>query len=151
MLQKKRWIWFGLLATLVVLVACGSPAAEDSGDQAGTIPDTITCQLFYRPSPGVPFEESGLTLSTTGDQQSLTFDDMAFAATLLSDVGEGQSLSILVSGSDTGAELARGLYQFDPQAGLRDQFIGGHGFTGLAYVYHPLSGSEVQYFCGVGE
>jgi hypothetical protein len=35
--------------------------------------------------------------------------------------------------------------------GLRDQFIGGHGFTGLAYVFHPASGGEIQYFCGVGE
>ena len=76
---------------------------------------------------------------------------MAFAATFLSDVGEGQSLSIVVSNSTTGAELTRGLYQLDPQIGLRDQFIGGHGFTGLAYVYHPASGSEVQYFCLVGE
>ena len=148
--QRKRWIWFVSLAALVVLVACSSPAVEDSSDQAGTIPDTITCEIFYRPSPGAPFEESGLTLSTAGDQQSLTFDDMAFSATSLSDVGEGQSLSILVTGSDAEEELARGLYQFDPQAGLRDQFIGGHGFTGLAYVFNRASGSEVQYFCGVG-
>ena len=92
-----------------------------------------------------------LTLSTAGDQGSQAFDDMAFGATFVSDAGEGQSLSIVVSDSDTGAELARGLYQFDRQAGVRDQFIGGHGFTGLAYVFHPASGSEIQYFCGAGE
>jgi hypothetical protein len=31
--------------------------------------------------------------------------------------------------------------------GLVNQFIGGHGFTGLVYVYHPSSDAELQYFC----
>lgn len=147
---KRHWIGIGLLATLIALVACGTPAENDSDVQAGTIPETIICELFYRPSPGAPFEETALTLSTAGDQGSQAFEDMTFVATFLSDAGEGQSLSIVVSDSNTGAELTRGLYQFDPQAGLRDQFIGGHGFTGLAYVFHPASGSEVQYYCMVG-
>jgi hypothetical protein len=56
-----------------------------------------------------------------------------------------------VSNAANGAELARGLYQLDPVGGLDDQFIGGHGFTGLAYVFHPDSGAEIQYFCGAGE
>jgi hypothetical protein len=39
------------------------------------------------------------------------------------------------------------LYQFIPEAELRDQFAGGHGFTGLTYVHHPTSSAELQYFC----
>lgn len=147
----KGWIWIGLLALLVTATACGSTAEEAGSGQTGTIPDSVSCEVFYRPAPGASFADSTLTLSTAGDRQSLAFEDMAFAATLVSDVGEGQSLSIVVSDSKTGAELTRGLYQFDPQAGLQDQFIGGHGFTGLAYVFHPASDSEVQYFCGVAE
>jgi hypothetical protein len=150
MQRTKYWIWIGLLATVITLAACGSPD-EQPGDQAGTIPDSVTCEVFYRPSPGAPFAESTLTLSTAGAQESLTFENMRFGATFLSDAGEGQSLSIVVSDSNTGDELTRGLYQLDPQSGLQDQFIGGHGFTGLAYVYHPTSDSEVQYFCGVGQ
>ena len=148
--QMRLWVGIGLLIAVVALVACGS-ATEESSNQAGTIPESVSCEVFYRPSPGASFDESIVALSTDGDQETLTFEDLAFAGTTLSDAGEGQSLSILVSDATTGAELSRGLYQFDPQAGLRDQFIGGHGFTGLAYVFHPTSGSEVQYFCGVGE
>ena len=148
MRQTRRWIWIGLLVTLVFLTACSSPAEEGRGDQVGTMPDTVSCEVFYRPAAGAPFEESKLTLSTAGARELLTFEDMGFEATFLSDAGEGKSLSIVVTDLGAGAELTRGLYQFDSQAGLRDQFVGGHGFTGLAYVYHPSSGSEIQYFCG---
>jgi len=150
MKQVRHYSWIGLVVALLMLTACGSPAGE-AGNQPGTIPDSVSCEVFYRPSPGASFEGSILTLSTAGDQETLAFEDMTFAATFLSDAGEGQSLSIVVSDSVTGSELTRGLYQFDPQSGLRDQFVGGHGFTGLAYVYHPTSDGEIQYFCGVGE
>jgi len=151
--RAKGWTWIGLLATVLALVACGPPA-EQIGDQGGVIPDTISCQVNYRADAGQPFRESVLTLSTVPEQSANTasaeFDDMGFEATFLSDAGEGKSLSITVTDLTAGAELARGLYQFDPQIGLRDQFIGGHGFTGLAYVFHPTSDGEVQYYCGAG-
>ena len=155
MRQTKHWIWIGLLAALFPLAACSSTAGQGDADKAGTIPEDITCEVFYRPAPGASFDESTLTLSTAGDQSankaSAEFDDMRVETTFISDVGEGQSLSIAVTDLTTGAELTRGLYQFDSQAGLRDQFVGGHGFTGLAYVFHPNGDSEIQYFCGVGE
>ena len=155
MRQMKHWIWTGVLAAVITLVACSSPAEEGDGDQTGTIPDNITCEVFYRPSPGASFQESTLSLPTAGEQSanraSAEFEDMRIEAAFISDVGEGKSLSIAVTDHNTGAELTRGLYQFDPQAGLRDQFVGGHGFTGLAYVFHPSSDSEIQYFCGVDE
>jgi hypothetical protein len=150
MRKMNRWIWIVLLIVLVILTACGTTAEESNGNQAGTMPDDVSCEVFYRPAAGAPFEESMLTLSTAGDQGSLTFEDMGFEATFLSDAGEGKSLSIVVTDLVAGDELTRGLYQLDPQAGLRDQFIGGHGFTGLAYVYHPNVGSEMQYFCAGG-
>jgi hypothetical protein len=50
---------------------------------------------------------------------------------------------------DTGAEISRQLFQFDPQNPLENQFIGGHGFTGLNYLFHPDSAAEMQFFCGV--
>jgi hypothetical protein len=154
MRHTQRWIWIGLLAALITLVACGSAAEENNSGEAGTIPDEISCQAFYRPSAGAPFNEATLTPSTAAGQGASTataaFEDMSVDATFLSDAGEGKSLSVVVTDLTSGAELTRGLYQFDPQAGVTDQFIGGHGFTGLAYVYHPASDSEVQYFCTAG-
>ncbi|HUV93017.1 MAG TPA: hypothetical protein VMV80_08020 [Anaerolineales bacterium] len=34
-------------------------------------------------------------------------------------------------------------------SGPQNQFIGGHGFTGLNYSYQPDSGAELQYWCAV--
>ena len=50
MRQTRQWIWIGLLAILITLVACGTPA-EENDDQTGTIPETVACEVFYRPSP----------------------------------------------------------------------------------------------------
>jgi hypothetical protein len=147
---KHFWLWVGSLIILVAMTGCGTPA-EETGGQAEGIPAFITCEVYYRPAPSASLDGSTFSLSTAGDQETLSFETMTFAATTISDAGEGQSLSIVVTETTSGAELTRGLYQFDPVGGLRDQFIGGHGFTGLAYVFHPASGGEIQYFCGVGE
>jgi hypothetical protein len=147
--MRRMSAWIGLFVVLFTLVACGSPA-EEAGNQAGTIPDSVSCEVYYRPAPSASLDGSAFSLSTAGDQQTLAFEDMTFAATTISDAGEGQSLSIVVTEAATGAELTRALYQFDPEGGLGDQFIGGHGFTGLAYVFHPASGGEIQYFCSAG-
>jgi hypothetical protein len=145
------WTWIGLLAALFTLAACGSTAGDRaSGGEVGELPDTVSCEVYYRTAAGMPLEGTTLTLSTAGDREMLDFDDLRFEATLLSDAGEGQSLAIVVTNAIGGSELTRGLYQFDPQQGLVDQFVGGHGFTGLAYVYHPTSTSELQYFCTAG-
>lgn len=62
---------------------------------------------------------------------------------------EGRTLVIAVNAVDTERQLNGQLYQMDRQQGTRNQFVGGHGFTGLAYVYHPESQAELQYFCDV--
>lgn len=149
MLKKNHWPMVSLVVTLllVLVTACGSPAEELSDDGSGHVPESISCEVFYRASAGGSLEGSSLTLSTNGDRQSLTFDDMRFEVVFLSDAGEGQSLSISVTDLHTNSELTRALYQIDRQKGLNDQFIGGHGFTGLAYIYHPTSEGELQYFC----
>lgn len=146
---KNFWLWVGSLIILVAMTGCGT-SADETGGQAEGIPASITCEVYYRPAASASLDGSTFSLSTAGDQESLTFEDMAFVATSISDAGEGQSLSIVVSDTSTGAELTRGLYQFDPEGGLGDQFIGGHGFTGLAYVFHPASDGEIQYYCGAG-
>lgn len=62
---------------------------------------------------------------------------------------EGQSISITVQPlDDDGAALAGGmtvLYQLD--GAPRNEFIGGHGFTGLHYVRHPEQDETFQFFC----
>jgi hypothetical protein len=149
--KKGRIGLVSLLVILLSLSACGSAADEapETGP-VGTVPEDITCEVYYRPTAGQGLEGSTVTLSTDGDRVSLDFDNMRFEAVFLSDVGEGKSLAIATGDLDSGEELSRALYQIDQVQGLIDQFIGGHGFTGLAYVYHPASTAEIQYFCLAG-
>lgn len=41
------------------------------------------------------------------------------------------------------------LYQLPIDSGPQNQFIGGHGFTGLNYSYTPNSSAELQFWCEV--
>jgi hypothetical protein len=90
-----------------------------------------------------------MTLSSEGDLEFIQFDNMEFRAQFFADQFEGQSLSISITNLDSRAELNRTLYQLDQSKGLVNQFIGGHGFTGLNYVFHPNAESELQFFCDV--
>ena len=109
---------------------------------------SIECQAFYRPSLGQAPGE-GKTITLTGDNaaETVEFENMVFAAQHLDDPGEGKSLVLSVTASDTGDEVMRQLYQIDGEKGLNNQFVGGHGFTGLGYVNHPTSPAELQFFC----
>ena len=137
-----------LLAALVLMPGCRSPLASGP-PPAG--PTTMVCQVFYRPSVTESLDEgTTIILATDGDDRDIQFDDLVFNARYSDDEYEGRSLVTTVYASDTGAEVVRQLYQLDLQEGLSNQFLGGHGFTGLSYVYHPVSGAELQYFCEAG-
>jgi len=64
--------------------------------------------------------------------------------TLVDSDFEGQSVSISVqpTGLDGGVTA---LYQLD--GAPRNEFAGGHGFTGLHYVRHPERDDTFQFFC----
>jgi hypothetical protein len=72
---------------------------------------------------------------------------MICRAQFVDDPGEGPSLALATVDVATGREIARQLYQIDRAKGLANQFIGGHGFTGLQYVFNSSSTAELQYFC----
>ena len=142
----KRSIWMGLLAAVVVLVVACRPSPEGSG-AGSAAPVSIECQVFYRAAMGESFAESSVTLAAGGDRGAVEHDDLRFDAQYRADEYEGHALSISVTDQDGGEELVRQLYQIDRAKGLVNQFVGGHGFTGLVYVYHPGSAAEMQYFC----
>jgi len=130
---------------VALLAGCGhNNPAKSSG------PLNITCEVFYRATAGVPLEAAPL-LSLPGkmDRHFLDFDDLSFEARFQNDPFEGQALNISITDRITGAEITKHLYQFDGQNQPRNQFIGGHGFTGLTYVFHPASSAELQYFCNL--
>jgi len=147
MKHSKRPVLMGLLIGVTVLSVVGcSPSPEEAGGQS-VVPVSIDCRVAYRPSVTESLSESAITLTTNGDHEVIEFDDMEFNAQYRDDQFEGRSLLISVTSTDTGDEVVRQLYQMDRGKNLINQFIGGHGFTGLIYVYHPSSTAELQYFC----
>ena len=86
-------------------------------------------------------------LTMDGDVELIEFDDLGFKASYIDDEFEARALVISITNLNSGDEIARQLNQMDRGESLINQFIGGHGFTGLMYVYHPSSPGELQYFC----
>ena len=74
---------------------------------------------------------------------------MVFEAHFQDDEYEGRALSIAVIDLDKGSDISRQLYQFDRQNPVENQFVGGHGFTGLNYTFQPGTTAEMQFFCSV--
>jgi hypothetical protein len=130
----------------IIVLATGCGASGPTGPQpAGPI--TIECQVFYRASAGEGFQESIINLGPGNGTHSEGFDELTFSAQYMDDPGEGPSLALAVSDAGVEREISRQLYQIDRSRGLANQFIGGHGFTGLNYVFRPSSSAELQYFC----
>ncbi len=50
--------------------------------------------------------------------------------------------------AQTGSGTISERYDFGTAIAAAHLPSGGHGFTGLRYLTHPTSGSELQYFCG---
>ena len=135
-----------LLLFSVLVASCAAGGNEASPGVSGE----IVCEVFYRPTAGQGLEAAPFATFTSGnDRQERQFQDMTFEASFQDDEFEGRALSIVVADLDSGEEIARQLYQFDLQHPVENQFIGGHGFTGLVYVFHPTSAAEMQYFCHV--
>lgn len=134
-----------IVGIVVLVVGCGA-TPETAGEQPAA-PLSIECQVFYRPSVAQsPGEGTTITLTGQGDRGVVEYDDMVLSARFSDDQFEGPSLSISVAARPDD-QITSQLYQIDRAKGLSNQFVGGHGFTGLIYVYHPTSPSEIQYFC----
>ncbi|MFN2138614.1 MAG: hypothetical protein ACK2UK_21840 [Candidatus Promineifilaceae bacterium] len=137
-----RLAW--LLITLL-LAAC-------TGEAAGPLPAkaaSITCTAAYRADPTGPIEgEQSFTLGEQTGEQAITFADLVFhAAYYTGELDNERSLRLWVSDAGETTIYHSQLYQLQQESGPQNQFVGGHGFTGLGYSTHPTSGAELQYWC----
>lgn len=139
-----RKIWILLLGLL--LAACGG-GETDVAPKA----EQIVCTAAYRSSVEVGIErEETLTFTDADAEQSVAFAEMTFHAAYRAGVADNErNLRVWVTGSED-ALLHSTLFQLSPDSGPQDQFVGGHGFTGLNYSYVPDSTAELQYWCAVG-
>ena len=143
--MQKLWILGGLWS-LFLLAACSgtstpAPKAE-----------TITCTVAYRADAIEAIErEETITFTDSDDEQSAAFADMMFhAAYSTGETDNERALRAWVTDGNDMDIYQSHLYQLSPDSGPQNQFVGGHGFTGLNYSYAPDSFAELQFWCEAG-
>lgn len=141
------WSRLAIVCWILTLVACSAPT--QTAPVAG---EAITCHTAYRAGVGQPISrEEVLVLDAPGTQSRATFDDLVLLALYSTGEGEGgRALALRVMPVEGSDPIAAQLYQLAPTQTPLNEFVGGHGFTGLAYAYHPVSGAELQYWCVAG-
>lgn len=143
------------LATLValpLLLACSFILLTSCTTGAAPRAQVIHCSMAYRGSSSVPIEdEESVTFNDSSSTYQAIFKELTLHAAYSSGRdNQERALRLWVTENSAGRELFRQLYQLPQDAGPQNQFIGGHGFTGLNYAYHPTSGAELQFWCTAG-
>jgi hypothetical protein len=130
---------------LALFVAMGCTSGGD-----GTAPASITCHTQYRPDAEslTGAAEPTLTVDrvdeTSPQPERLDFATLSVEVAFHGDAPEGNNVTMVVTTPD-GEPLIRNLYQYTDGTELTTAFAGGHGFTGLHYVFHE--GSSLQVWC----
>ncbi len=141
--MRKIWI-----ALILFLTACQS-GQVDKGSVPSPKAASISCTAAYRSNPDRQIErEESITFVDQRSEMTIIFADMVFnAAYYAGEADNERNLRVWVSPEDSDDVILTQLYQLEQNSGPINQFVGGHGFTGLNYIYHPESGAEMQYWC----
>lgn len=140
-----------VLACLAVSFGCA--AQEEAAPKSSKV--QVICHLAYRANPAGKFQEKKIAIEIP--LQSGPVPEIARTKTKIHKFNDMHvrisydvnSLSVSVTDSKTGKQIYSQLYQLQP--GLKNQFSGGHGFTGLAYINHPTSKTQLQMWCAVAK
>jgi hypothetical protein len=113
------------------------------------------CRAFFRPSVYValkPAEEIRVPEPEGRSEfdRSVMAGPFRFRVLYSNDRYEGRTLITYVYRTSTNKLIEESLFQFDREKPPVNAFLGGHGFTGLHYVYAPDSQAELQYICSYG-
>lgn len=137
-----------MIRTLGAIVLALTLAACAGSERAAS----ITCSTAYRVSTAE--ELTGTDTVTFLDEQStqsIPYIYLEFHAEYRPGVDDNErALRVWVTPTASDQILVTHLYQLSVDEGPVDQFVGGHGFTGLNYAYDPVSGAELQYWCEAG-
>ena len=137
-----------LFATSIVMFLGGCSGAIETVPKA----ELITCHTAYRGNVGRPIEhEDNLIFTNSDEQQSLSYDELAFHAHYSAGELDGErALRVWVTENGESDPLIVQLYQLPQNSGPQNQFVGGHGFSGLIYVTGPVGKAELQFWCEAG-
>ncbi len=146
-IKAKESLGMIVLSLMLLLVTgCTGVQAEPASPAKAS---KIVCSAAYRASTSMPIErEESITFEDAAAQQTMSFGELDLHANYWTGKGDGErSVQLWVSEAGGGDPLISQLYQLPLDSGPQNQFVGGHGFTGLNYVYHPTSGAELQFWC----
>ncbi len=137
------------MCRLLLLLGLFLAACQSASEAGPARASSITCHTAYRLSVSVPIErEEAITIADEDSQQAIRFTDLSFHADYSDGASDNErALRLWVTEPGQTDPLISQLYQLPAARGPQNQFIGGHGFTGLNYVYHPTTGAELQYWC----
>ena len=113
--------------------------------------EPLSCSFHWRKSDAHSFrkgDEKALKLTASGDAHTVELGDVQIAVGLDDNGAGGRQVSVAI---DLDAMQIDDAYDFGTAASPANLPPGGHGFTGLHYVKHPGSGSELQYWCEAGD
>ena len=134
---------------IILLFALTLLSCSSGGTSPAARASVIDCTAAYRSSVNSPIDrEETITFADVDTEQSLAFADLIFhAAYATGAMNNERSLRTWVTAVDKAVIYNRQLYQLPLDSGPSNQFVGGHGFTGLNYSYHPDSSAELQFWC----
>ncbi|MDQ4143065.1 MAG: hypothetical protein M3198_04840 [Actinomycetota bacterium] len=134
------------LLTVALLGGAGCGGEAGVSAQAAE-PPSISCTSFFRERlTEPPRAGEKITLSESGGDESVVVGNFRFRVLYLVESPEPPSVSVFVKTARGSDPITQDLYQL-PEGGLGASFAGRHGFTGLTYVRHPQTRSELQYIC----
>jgi hypothetical protein len=151
----------GLAVIFAILGACGSsgsvtPTAQPSDGSAEKL-ESISCTFSYVPRAGREGRQETLSVETEqGSQgQAVRFGQMVARISYFDDGFESPAFNVVVRSPGHKEDITARLYQLErtsdepsaPAKRPENEFVGGHGFTGLGYVFDPDSKAELQYWC----
>jgi hypothetical protein len=146
-----------VLLLSLALAACSTsedPAGTDAPGVEGAADGVIRCTYAYR-------ESHELMEGQTGDEPAFQFEERVLqvgaderADELLGqltlsvgyDIAEYDTSSFSLAAAAADTNVFSILYQVGDRL-PQNQFVGGHGFTGLLYFRHPTAGGDYQAYC----
>ncbi len=110
---------------------------------------SIVCSTAYRVSTSEPLTDVDTVVFADDDSvQSIPYIYLEFHAEYTTGGVDGErALRLWVTPTAEEEVIVSQLFQLPQDAAPVNQFVGGHGFTGLTYAYDPVSGAELQYWC----
>ncbi len=137
-----------ILGLLTAVVLIGTACTSNEASTAAPKAEQISCTAAYRSAVTKPIErEESITFEDSDTQQNLAFANLTLNAEYWTGEFDGErAFRVWVTDTNNGETVTSHLYQFPQTEGPQNQFVGGHGFTGLNYIYHS-SGAEMQFWC----